>query len=110
MGSGNVWLWAAAAVLALWFARDAVRWLRAGIRGASSCDGRGVEPGRAYRMAAFKASAALAVPGCLAIFALGGSAAWVIAGPPMVILLSYLADRQWYRSPGTAVHVASRFP
>lgn len=59
MESEMMWLWALASGIALWFARDAFRWVRAGLHGAPDCGGREIEPGTAYRRAAIKVAAAL---------------------------------------------------
>ena len=100
MRSEMIWLWTLASAIALWFVWGSLQWVRVGLRGASSCDGRVVEPDKAYLRAALKGAAALAVLGCVAVYGFGGSTAWAIAGPPVVLLLSYLAEREWYRSLG----------
>jgi hypothetical protein len=88
---------APALAIAVWFAWDSLRWLRIAAQGDSQCNGVVVRRRHAYLMSGVKGLAAMAVPGSVLAYALGAHVPWAVAGPPIVIMSVYLADREWHR-------------
>lgn len=80
--------------LVAWFAWDAYRWLRVASRGSWQCEGREVRPGQAAVLGAAKAVAAAGVVASVLVYGAGAPDAVVIFGPLLMILLSYVAERE----------------
>lgn len=77
-----------------WSGWESFRWLRAATDGSWECAGREVPPRQAALIGAAKGLVAIGIAACVVAYGAGAPDAVVVVGPLLMILFSYVVERE----------------